>query len=63
VTSPAVRHDSAQPQGDGAILSWIEHQWTRATLKFAEWTSEWEYDGDTCDLRASEHGRRLFVHQ
>jgi hypothetical protein len=42
VTSPAAARDSAQPQitvqGDRVILSWIEREGTRATLKFAEWT-------------------------
>jgi hypothetical protein len=42
VTSPAAPRDSAQPQitveGDRAVLSWIEREGTRATLKFAEWT-------------------------
>jgi hypothetical protein len=44
VTSPAAPRDSAQPQitvqGDRAVLSWIEREGTRATLKFAESTSE-----------------------
>jgi hypothetical protein len=43
VTSPAAPRDSAQPQitvqGDRAVLSWIEREGTRATLKFAEWTA------------------------
>jgi hypothetical protein len=42
VTSPAASKDSAQPQitvqGDRAVLSWIERDGTRATLKFAEST-------------------------
>jgi hypothetical protein len=44
VTSPAATRDSAQPQitvqGDRAVLSWIEREGTRATLKFAESTAE-----------------------
>lgn len=44
VTSPAASKDSAQPQitvqGDRAVLSWIEREGTRATLKFAESTAE-----------------------
>jgi hypothetical protein len=43
VISPAAPRDSAQPQitvqGDRAALSWIEREGTRATLKFAEWTT------------------------
>jgi hypothetical protein len=42
VTSPAAPKDTAQPQitvqGDRAILSWVERQGTRASLKFAERT-------------------------
>lgn len=42
VASPAAPKDSAQPQitvqGDRAVLSWVEREGTRATLKFAEWT-------------------------
>lgn len=43
VTSPAAPRDTAQPQltvqGDRAVLSWIEREGTRATLKFAESTA------------------------
>ena len=43
VTSPAAPRDSAQPQitvqGERAVLSWIEREGTRATLKFAEWSA------------------------
>jgi hypothetical protein len=43
VASPAAPQDSAQPQitvqGDRAVLSWIERQGTKATLKFAERTA------------------------
>jgi hypothetical protein len=61
VTSPAASRDSAQPQitvqGDRAVVSWIERQGTRATLKFAERTAA----GAWTEARTVASGDDFFV--